>query len=414
MPDQLHLRPLRALTFAAANPDELGRRLCPPYDVIDEAARARLRGLDDLNAVRLVLPSSYDDAARLLRDWRAAGALVADERPALYVYEEQTPAGHVQRGLVGAVRLSPAEAGVILPHENTMAGPVADRLALMGATDANLEPIFLLYEGGGAASAAVAAADRGTPLRQARTPDGVRHRVWALREPETLQAIDADLATRRALIADGHHRYATYLRYQQLHREAGDGAGPWDYGLAYLVDGATFGPQVHPIHRVIATLPAARAADAAARVFRVSEVAHEEAMASLADAGRGGPAFVVSDGRARAWLLREPDPAALLAAVPTERSPAWRELDVTIAHYLLIREVWGLADDEATVGYSHALADALAGAAAAEGTALLLNPTPVASIAAVATAGDRMPRKSTLFTPKPASGLLIRAFDLDG
>ncbi len=51
---------------------------------------------------------------------------------------------------------------------------------------------------------------------------------------------------------------------------------------------------------------------------------------------------------------------------------------------------------------------ALAAAARTGGTAVLLNPTPVEAVAAVAGSGERMPRKSTLFTPKPATGLVIR------
>jgi uncharacterized protein (DUF1015 family) len=64
------------------------------------------------------------------------------------------------------------------------------------------------------------------------------------------------------------------------------------------------------------------------------------------------------------------------------------------------------------VGFRHDLPAALA-AAGTSGTALLLNPTPVEAVAAVAAAGDRMPRKSTLFTPKPRTGLLIRLLDGD-
>jgi len=81
-----------------------------------------------------------------------------------------------------------------------------------------------------------------------------------------------------------------------------------------------------------------------------------------------------------------------------------------VAHLFLIREVWGLEDREDVVDYRHDVASAVAGARTSGGSALLLNPTPVADVAAVAAAGDRMPRKSTLFVPKPATGLLIRAF----
>jgi uncharacterized protein (DUF1015 family) len=243
------------------------------------------------------------------------------------------------------------------------------------------------------------------------TDDGVQHRVWAITDPATLAEIAADLHPRRAVIADGHHRYATFMRYQADRHADGAGAGPWDQGLAFLVDGSTFGPQVHAIHRAVPGLPADRAIELAAAGFHVTEVggglgAAEDA---LAKAGVDGPAFVVSDG-SRAWLLTDPDHARLDAALPAERSAAWRALDVAVAHGFLIRELWQLEDNEAVVEFHHDVESAAKSARASGGSALLLNPTPVADVAAVAAAGDRMPRKSTLFVPKPATGLLIRAF----
>ena len=95
-------------------------------------------------------------------------------------------------------------------------------------------------------------------------PDGVRHRVWAITDPATLAAVAADLHGRRAVIADGHHRYATFLAYQAQQHADGAGAGPWDLGLAFLVDGSAFGPQVHAIHRAVPGLSAAEAVDRAA------------------------------------------------------------------------------------------------------------------------------------------------------
>jgi uncharacterized protein (DUF1015 family) len=84
------------------------------------------------------------------------------------------------------------------------------------------------------------------------------------------------------------------------------------------------------------------------------------------------------------------------------------ELDVTVAHRGLVERALHLADDESTVGYAHSVEEAIAEARRGGGVALLLRSTPVAAVAAVAAAGARMPRKSTLFTPKPASGLVMR------
>jgi hypothetical protein len=130
----------------------------------------------------------------------------------------------------------------------------------------------------------------------------------------------------------------------------------------------------------------------------------------LVKAGVDGAAFVLTDG-SRAWLLTDPDPTRLAEALPADRSAAWRALDVTIAHGYLIRELWQRPDTEDVVEFHHDVASAARSARESGGIALLLNPTPVASVAAVAAAGDRMPRKSTLFVPKPATGLLIRSFE---
>ncbi|GAC1330349.1 MAG: DUF1015 domain-containing protein [Mycobacteriales bacterium] len=430
VPDGLVLAPFRAERFDPTRTPDLATVTSPPYDVIDEDGVRRLEQADPHNVVRLILPrepddsaddatagsadamtppaNRYDRAALTLAAWRRDGTLVRDPDPALYVYEE-TDGEHVQRGLLGAVGLVAPDAGVILPHENTMAGPVADRLALTRATGANLEPIFLVYDGGGAASAAVAQASARPPLLETETDDGVRHRLWRIETAETLEGIAADLRPRRAVIADGHHRYATYLQHQRDQHEAGAGDGPWDFGLALLVDASAFGPQVHAIHRVIATLPLDEAVAGAEKAFAVRRLNGSTAVAleALAAAGDSGAAFLLTGGD-EAYLLTDPDPDALDAALPAGRSAAWRGLDVTVAHLLLIRSLWAVADTEDVVDYRHDVDSALSAARASDGSALLLNPTPVADVLAVAAAGERMPRKSTLFTPKPRTGLVLR------
>jgi uncharacterized protein (DUF1015 family) len=420
-PDGLVLAPFRALRFDPAVAGSLSALLSPPYDVIDDDGVARYESMSPYNVVRLILPrgpesgtdSRYIRAADLLRRWREAGALVPDPDPALYVYEMRA-GEHVQRGLLGALGLVDPDAGIVLPHENTMAGPVSDRLRLTEATDANLEPIFLIYDGGGVASAVVADVGGHEPVAEADTGDGVVHRLWMVTDPDVLRAIEADLRTRRAVIADGHHRYANFRQNQANHHAAGQGPGPWDHGLAFLVDATAFGPQVHAIHRVVPALDAgegARRAEAGFTVRRLECTLADpaDAMTALAQAGKAGPAFLVADDRG-CWLLTDPTPELLDRHVPTDRSGAWRSLDVTVAHSALIRGLWGLTDDESTVGYRHDVASAHAAVRANGGLALVLNPTPVDALIAVAAAGERMPRKSTFFTPKPATGMAIRDY----
>ena len=160
----------------------------------------------------------------------------------------------LQRGLLGAVVMQPLDGGVILPHENVRTGPVEDRLALMRAMRANPEPIFLLYDGGGAATASSASAVTRDAIARAVTSDGITHELWAITDPQELAAIAADLAGRTAMIADGHHRYTTYGYLRDELHAAGDGAGPWDAGLTLLVDASVATPDIRAIHRVVPNL----------------------------------------------------------------------------------------------------------------------------------------------------------------
>jgi uncharacterized protein (DUF1015 family) len=383
-PAGLVLSPFRALRYTV--PDEqLATVTSPPYDVIDDAGVAALEALSPSNVVRLILPrpspdapDRYAAAATTLAAWRRDGVLAADPAPALYVYEQADPAGgHAQRGLLGALALTPAEDGIVLPHEDTMKGPVADRLALYTAVRADLEPIFLVYDGGGAASRAVADVEGTPPLVDAVLGDGLRHRLWALTDPQLLEEVAADLHPRTAVIADGHHRYATYLQRQADAHAAGAGDGPWDAGLTFLVDATASGPQVHPIHRVVP----------------------------------GQPAAVLAARAATGALVHDLDPERLGRALPPERSAAWKALDVSVLHHYLVEDLWGLEDTVDAVTYEHDVDAALATAGRTAGTAVLLNATPVRAVTQVAGSGERMPRKSTLFTPKPRTGLVVRAYD---
>jgi uncharacterized protein (DUF1015 family) len=411
-PAKLRLRPFRAVRYAGSDPAAM---LAPPYDVIDTEQRAELAARDPRNVVRLILPEDdgdrYTAAATLFDEWLATGVLAVDDRPALYVYQQSRDDRVLQRGMFGAVVWQPLDAGVILPHENVRPGPVQDRLALMRAMAANPEPIFLLYEGGGAASK-ISADAVGTPsLLRARTSDGIVHELWSITDPAALATIEADLADRRAMIADGHHRYTTYGYLRDELRGASRGAGPWDAGLALLVDESVAEPDIRAIHRAVPGLSLADATARAGEVFdiRTLDGVTETSVALDRLAACAGPAFVVSDG-AHFLLLVNPDAGRLAAAKPTDRTPEWWRLDASIASVLLMEQLWGVTDAAGRVEAEHEPAAALRIARQTGGVALFLKAAPLSGIVAVAEAGDAMPRKSTLFLPKPASGVVMRAF----
>jgi len=323
-----------------------------------------------------------------------------------------------------------------------MPGLVAGRRELMAATQANLEPIFLIYDGGQFPDATDTAAmptatevmdgvaDERAPLVSITTEDGITHRLWRLGDPGEQAAIAADLSGRRALIADGHHRYAAYLDLQAEMRASGLGTGPWDYGLAFLVDSAAYPPRLGAIHRVLPGLPPDRAAELAKAAFTVQDLPAglclDDALERLAAAGQDGPAFLLAGGPVFR-LLSQPDPVQLAASMPTGMSPSWRQLDASVMQHLLLGRLWGVTDSEHDVLIDHDAADAVravsgdatatdiaergAGATpAAGGTAVICNPASFDAVIGIAAEGERVPRKSTSFGPKPRTGLVLRTF----
>ncbi len=234
-------------------------------------------------------------------------------------------------------------------------------------------------------------------------------------DPADQAAIAADLRHRQALIADGHHRYAAYLQLQARRHAAGSGPGPWDYGLALLVDSAGYPPQIGAIHRVIPGLDVQHAVKLAAPAFALRALPGGSAdlpaaMDALASASAGGPAFVLA-GEEAAYLISQPDPAQAAASMPAGVSPQWSALPASVLQELLITRLWDLTDNENTVHVVHHDADAAVRAArAAGGTAVLCSPMTPAGVYAVAARGEKVPRKSTSFAPKPRTGLVLRSF----
>ena len=433
-PQGLVLAPFRGVRYAEDRVSGLAEVTSPPYDVIAADIENQLIASDPHNIVRLILPrhpegqpgSPYEDAAADLRRWLADGILVPDADPALYVYEQVSAGsdcqpsrgGTLQRGLIGAIGLQPPAAGIIQPHENVTPGIVAGRRQLMEATQANLEPVFLLYEGrGGAATELVdeVAADR-VPLMEACTTDGLRHRLWAITQDKELSAIATDLAPRSALIADGHHRYAAYLQLRDRRQAAGDSAGPWDAGLALLVDSARYPPHLGAIHRVILGLMPDAAARLAAVAFQVTELPGgsadvQGALAALAAAQQEGMTFLLT-GAGRGYLLTNPDPALIRSAIADHPARLWQHMPAAVLQDLLFARIWGIEDDARSVRAIHDAATAIRDADQAQpSTAVVCAPMTADQVYQVAAIGRRVPRKSTSFGPKPRTGLVMRVFD---
>ena len=386
--------------------------IAPPYDVIDPSERARYAALDPHNIVHVMLPEAppgrsederYRVAAELLASWRKSGVVRRDPNPVLYVMAQEftLPTGerYTRRGVFAAVSAEGYDPRRIRPHERTHAGPKADRLALMRATATNIESIFLLApDRDRSLASAIAAASQATPDATAEL-NGVGVRLWIVNNPSPFPLPPPPL-----YIADGHHRYETASAYARENQAA-------DRVLALIVSAQDPGLAVLPTHRVIFGTGRdlerllARWRD----WFEIQPLAAgRDPVTTLAALGKDRTACLVADrSRILVLLLK---PGALPDRLPSlAQSAAVRDLDVARIETLVVKEILGAGTSTPIVRYVADAMEALnmvqhGGAA----VAVLLNPTKVEQVFAVADAGDVMPPKSTYFVPKVPSGLILR------
>lgn len=398
------LHPLTPLRYTAAVAGPLGDLVAPPYDVIDAAERDALRARSPFNAVHLELPDPpYDRVGALIDSWVAAGALARPHRPGVVAWTQAFTLddGSVceRHVILGAVGAEPYATRQVRPHERTHAGPKADRLALLHGAGHQISPVYGLYpDAGGAVWAALA--PTGAPDVEFTGSDGTRNRIWWVDDGEAIATAADALATRWILIADGHHRYETAVRYAEERRAAGAAAdGPHDLVMMGLTAIDDPGLVVLPTHRVLAALPTDDTWQSAFTLQPVADLGELRAVLAASSAEVPTFGFVTSSG------------AAVLSAEapPADASPAAR-LDVAVLERQVL--VRGFGRDQAELAHDGVLsyvkdtADAwrLGSSGVAAGV-FILRDMPKAAVVAVAEAGETMPQKSTYFFPKLPTGV---------
>jgi uncharacterized protein (DUF1015 family) len=432
MPD---IRPFHGVRYDMTRVGALSDVVAPPYDVIDAALQDRLYRESPHNIVRLELnraepgddatSNRYTRAARFLKEWLRDGVLREDAAPALYLYDQTFSVEgrtYTRKGFLARVRLEPFGQGKIYPHEQTLSGPKADRLALFEATRYNLSPIFGLYpdpEGAVLRAVEEGLRDR-TPL-EATDHLGVLNRLWPITSPEAHTTVQGLMGSKPIFIADGHHRYETGLKFREERASAGELAGPDDpahFCMMMLVGMSDPGLLILPTHRLVSGFPGLTAETLTERL--ASEFAVEimgegpsAARAVWEEIETGGAQETlgfgtVADGR---WLIARLRNDATMDSLAPEHSPDWRSLGVSILHLLVLRSLLDpLGNPDCR--YVHLLDEVLAAVASAQcDLACLVPPAGMEHVEAIASNLEKMPPKSTYFYPKLLSGLVLNPLE---
>jgi uncharacterized protein (DUF1015 family) len=305
--------------------------------------------------------------------------------------------------------------GLIRPHERTHPGPKEDRLRLTRATRANLSPIFSLFsDPAGEAWAALEPATGDEPFGTVTDADGSVNRLWRVTDPAAVERVQATLADRELLIADGHHRYETARVYSQ---EVG-GEGEHSYVLMFLCSLQDSGLTIFPTHRLLTDLkdPVTQEALGAAikESFDIEKLDDQADLQPPTDSTGVVMGYMDSHFR-QPYRLTLKDPAIAERALPGKPAP-YRALDTAVLEALILKGALGMTDDDIDhkhgLDYSKDLADALDAVNSGRAdAAFYMRATPVEQVQEVAETGESMPPKSTYFFPKIPTGLLFNALE---
>lgn len=430
------IQAFRGIRYDLGHVGSLSDVVAPPYDVIGPELQEELYQKHPCNVVRLILnrqePSDdevsnrYTRAKRFLKNWQDEGALFTEADPAIYVYHQEFTVGDqtfVRRGFMARMRLEPFGEGKVFPHEETMPGPIVDRLMLTAVCKANLSQIFGLYpdpanEAQNLLDAAVA--DK-TPL-VAVDHLGVTNRIWPVTDLATISTLSKLIGPKPLFIADGHHRYTTALKYRDQIHDSGAlrPEHPANFVLMMFVGMEDPGLVVLPTHRLFRGVPELTAEQLKAKLgdcFRTEDVGEGpdlantvwEDLETLDEQGRIA-LFTKADNR---WTLATLTDAgrAKMAEVATDHSEDWQSLGVALLHRLVMDNLLGQRELPKP-GYVHQVQEVIDGLKTGEyPLAALVMPATVQHVRDISLHGERMPAKSTYFYPKLLSGLVINPLE---
>jgi len=411
-----NIQPFRAFRYTAkaGDPPDL---ITQPYDKISPEMQAAYLKASPYNLVRVILgerhatdtdsDNVYTRAARDFEDWIAQGILAEDSKPALYAYfqEFQVPDSNeraTRKGFIGLGKVEDYSAQVVYRHEHTLSGPKKDRRQVLDHTHAHFGQIFMLYEDReSTVDKLLDEAAQGAPVLDMLDGYQARHRVWAVTDPQRIAQIQGAMASKKLLIADGHHRYETALAYRNDH--------PDDPAAQYVM--MTFVNMYSPGLKILATH----------RVMRNLEGFGVSLLSKAAAAGWKGSMHPSLDDLKMALSVRKPESVRIGVVTRDhnllfERPRQDGELDVPVLHQEILSGMVGISDeavrDEKHIKYVRGI-DAAAAEVRSNGAqvAFLLEPTPIEDMARIAFAGGVMPQKSTDFYPKLLTGVTIYKLD---
>jgi uncharacterized protein (DUF1015 family) len=432
----LRIAPLRGVFYNQKKFRDLSKVIAPPYDVISKDEQEKLYKKSPHNFVRLDLsqePDSYNAVAQLLGEWRSQGILERDDTPAIYFsshrFKLKGGEQKLRQGFFALVQLQELDGGDIRPHEKTLDAPKEDRLKLMLACQAQLSPIFALYDDAkqGINRMLAVAVEGMAPFVEFELDNGDECKLWRIADPAIIEKVQRAMQEQTLLIADGHHRYEATLRYRdQMRRERGQFTGneAFNFIMAYCANMSDDNVVILPTHRLVRGFthqPFLQLEEALQTYFYVEQ--HPKTpdgkssfLKALSRAAKKHRVIGASFKRDPRYLILRLKNKRVMQRMAKELSAPLRELDVSTLHLLVLEHILAMSPEQQvggeTIRYSQD-EEAVLQALEKEDyqAAFILAATKKEEIQAIVAGGEKMPQKSTYFYPKLSSGLIVNQID---
>lgn len=435
--------PFKGLRYNTEKFKDLDSVTAPPYDIISPEEQQELYNKDEYNVIRLDYGmdfesdgddnNKYTRSAAYLNKWIEEEVLKYEDEPAFYIYEqvfkfdtEESPT-HSLKGIISLVQLEEFSKKIILPHEETLKKAKRDRLGLMEATGTNMSQIYSLYMDPDQAIAdIISECSDGAPDISFTTKENVIQNIWIIKDPAVINVISKKFESKQLFIADGHHRYETALYYRdKRHEEDGTEVGtqPYDYTMMMLVSMDDSGLFVFPTHRMVKNVKnfseqltiGMLTDDFSMSKIYFTEGDYADIIMSKLRGTVDEKRFAFYTGENYYYLLKLKD-VHLMDDLIENRSDAYKHLDVTILHKLILEKYFGIDEqslaNQDNIVYTRDAGEAIKRVDDGEfQCAFIINPTKVSEIKDISLANEKMPQKSTYFWPKLVTGIVIYKFD---
>jgi uncharacterized protein (DUF1015 family) len=434
----MQIKPFRAYRYDPSIVGNDSDCIAPPYDVIDADTQEALYQKNEYNIVRVIKgktkstdddrENQYTRAADTLNNWILNGALKQDEEPSIYGYVQNFDISGVPFARKSFIALSKIEdfGKVVKPHEQILSKPMLDRLNLKRATKARFGLVFMLYtDETNTAETVIDKAMTVAPLVDMIDSQDVRHRLYVIPDQAGQDAIVTMMADKSCIIADGHHRYTTGLKFSQelntpeAQYQMGSFANTNQEGLVVLA--------THRLVNNLKNFDTSTLINALKGCFDIAKWTFDDAqskqdalqtmlaeMRTQFEMDRSACGIYTANGVFYVATLKA---RSAMDKVAADKSEAWRHLDVSILHKLILEKTLGINEEKlAQGGYvayvkdtPTAIDDSIALVDNGDKqAAFFTNPVRIEQLNAVTDVGERMPQKSTYFYPKMFTGLTIQ------